>query len=227
MIIPLRRSGFRARAVQAGVLGCLVCGVTAPGAAAATVARWHMDETSGTVMNDATRDHDGSFAGHSVELGRSGFLNKAYGFNGSTSYVSVPSAADLNPRSANIDITVHLRASTVPSSGGLDVIRKGVFTTSGGEWKMEYYPSGQASCGFNGSSHYGELTVGPRLNDGAWHTVHCVKTSGTIKVIVDGRTFSKSVTVGSISNSSPVVLGSRPGAEYFRGTLDEVSVQIG
>ena len=41
---------------------------------------------------------------------------------------------------------------------------------------MEYQPSGQASCGFNGSSGYSEMTAGPAINDGQWHTVQCVKT---------------------------------------------------
>ena len=99
--------------------------------------------------------------------------------------------------------------------------------TSGGEYKMEYQPSGQISCGFKGSGGYGELIGGPRVNDGQWHTVRCVKTSSSIQVVVDGQTFSKTATLGSIANSASVVIGARPGSEFFRGALDHASIRIG
>ena len=70
---------------------------------------------------------------------------------------------------------------------------------------MEYQPSGQVSCGFKGSAGYGELRAGPAVNDGQWHTVRCVKTSSSIQVVVDGQTFSKAATIGSIANTASVV----------------------
>jgi len=189
------------------------------------VALWHMDETSGSVMHDSVAGHDGTL--FSVALGQPGFLGAAFGFNGSSSYVSVPSASDLNPGSSNITITIHLKTTSAPATPDWDLIRKGKYTTTGGEFKMEYQPSGQASCGFKGSANYSELTAGPALNDGKWHTVQCVKTSSAIKVIVDGQTFSKAANLGSMSNTEPVVIGAHPGSEFFKGTLDEASIQVG
>ena len=189
------------------------------------VALWHMDETAGSVMHDAIASHDGSL--HSVALGQSGYQGTAFGFNGSSSYGSVPSSSDLNPNSSDITVTIHLKTTSVPATPDWDLIRKGEFTTSGGEYKMEYQPSGQASCGFNGSSSYSELMAGPALNDGNWHTVQCVKTASAIKVVVDGQTFSQSATIGSIANTEAVVIGARPGSEFFKGSLDEASIQIG
>ena len=90
---------------------------------------------------------------------------------------------------------------------------------------MEYQPNGKASCGFKAPSR--QLTAGPALNNGKWHTVQCVKTSSSIKLIVDGQTYSKSVKFGSITNSAPLVIGSHGGSEFFNGALDEASVQIG
>ena len=119
-----------------------------------------MDETSGSVMHDSIAGHDGAL--HSVALGQSGYLGTAFGFNGSSSYVSVPSSSDLNPGSSNITITIHLKTTSAPATPDWDLIRKGTSTTSGGEFKMEYQPSGQASCGFKGSSSYSELRPGPR-----------------------------------------------------------------
>ena len=92
---------------------------------------------------------------------------------------------------------------------------------------MEFQQSGQASCGFKGSAAYAELITGPNLIDGQWHTFQCVKTASAIKVIVDGQTFSKAASVGSIANTTPVVIGARPGSDWTQGTLDEASIQIG
>src|SRR5207248_675430 len=66
------------------------------------VALWHMDETSGSVMHDSIAGHDGT--AFSVALGQPGFLGTAFGFNGTSSYVSVPSASDLN--AGSLDITI-------------------------------------------------------------------------------------------------------------------------
>ena len=196
------------------------------GAAAAvpgTVALWEMDELSGTAMRDSVGSHTGAL--HSVQLGRPGFAGMAYGLAGS-GFVSVPSTSDLNPGSQDVTLTIHLQTTQAPASPDWDLIRKGLFTDPG-EFKVEYQPSGQASCGFIGSAGSSELMAGPALNDGAWHTVQCVKTSSAIKLIVDGKGFSQAARIGSISNSADLLIGSRGGSEFFRGSLDQASVQIG
>ncbi|MEA2254708.1 MAG: hypothetical protein QOG35_753 [Solirubrobacteraceae bacterium] len=191
---------------------------------AGAVALWHMDETTGTVMHDSIGGHDGSL--DAVQLGVPGFLNTAYGF--STSTVTVPDAPALNPGSSTITLTIHLQTTQAPAMPDWDLFRKGVFNSVGGEYKMEYQPSGQASCGFIGASGTTvELIAGPALNDGAWHTVQCVKNATGIQVVVDGQVFSKAGTVGSISNSAPVIIGSHPSAEFFHGSLDEASISVG
>jgi hypothetical protein len=189
------------------------------------VALWHMDELSGTVMHDSARSHDGTLK--SVQLGLPGYAGTAYGFNGSSSYASVPTASDLNPGSQTLTVTIRVKTTNAPAKPDWDLIRKGLYTTPGGEYKMEYQPTGQASCGFKGSSGYAEMTAGPAVNDGQWHTVQCVKTSSQIKVVVDGKAFTKSASLGSIANTDAVPIGARPGSEFFKGSLDEASIQVG
>jgi hypothetical protein len=197
-----------------------------PPTTSGVVALWHMDETSGTSMFDSVGSHTGTL--HSVQLGVPGLSGTAYGFNGSSSYVSVPTVSDLVPGTANVTVTISLKATQVPATPDWDLIRKGLYTSSGGEYKMEYQPSGQASCGFKGSAGYSELTAGPALNDGRWHTVSCVKTGSGIQVVVDGQSFPQGANIGSITNDTDsVVIGARPGSEYFVGSLDEASISIG
>ena len=190
------------------------------------VALWHMDETSGSTMFDSIGQSNGTL--HSVTLGQAGFSGLAYGFNGSTSYVSVPSAGSMNPGSANFSFTIHMKTTGTPPPPpeDWDLIRKGDFPTPGGEYKMEYQESGQASCGFKGSAHYAEIIAGPALNDGQWHTITCVKTSSDIELIVDGQAYSQAANVGSIANTDPVIIGSHPGADWYLGSLDEASIRI-
>ncbi len=202
--------------------------VVQPGSTHPTfIALWHMNETSGKTMVDSIGDHDGTL--FHVELGLPGLSGFAYGFNGASSYVSVPSAADLNPGAANVTMTIHLQTTGTPPPppADWDLFRKGLYTSSGAEMKMEFQQSGQASCGFEGSHGYSELIAGPAINDGQWHTVQCSKTASTIEVIVDGVAYSQPANVGSITNTAPVVIGARPGSDWYHGALDEASIQIG
>ena len=200
--------------------------VSASSSMATLVAAWHMDETSGAVMYDATaRGHDGKI--FSAQIGVPGFTGTAFAFNGTSSYVSVPTASDLNPGSSNLTITMHLKTTSRPAKPDWDLIRKGLYATPGGEFKMEYQPTGQASCGFKGSSNYGELITGPAIDDGQWHVVQCIKTATAVKVVIDGQVFAKTITIGSIGNTDAVPIGARPGSEYFKGSLDESSIQVG
>jgi hypothetical protein len=203
-------------------------GPTAVVLSIAAVALWHMDETSGTTMFDSAGNHDGTL--NSVQPGVPGFSGTAYGFNGSSSYVSVPSTDDLNPHSANITITIHIKTTGTPppAPADWDLIRKGYYTSSGGEYNIELQNSGQASCTFKGSLNYIEqFTAGPAVNDGRWHTIQCIKTATAVELVVDGQTHSTAITIGTIANTDPVDIGARPGSDWTQGTLDEASIYIG
>jgi hypothetical protein len=126
-----------------------------------------------------------------------------------------------------IALTIHLNTTSAPAKPDWDLLRKGIFGDGGGNYKVEFQPSGQASCGFVGTLGSAEFIAGPPLNDGRWHSVQCVKTTTTIRLIVDGRRFTKQTRIGSISNDAPLVIGARPGSEFFRGALDEAGVTIG
>lgn len=194
---------------------------------ASDVALWHMDETSGSTMFDSVGTHNGTL--HSVHLGLPGFSGTAYGFNGSSSYVSVPSADVLNPHSADITITIHLKTTGKPPSSpdDWDLIRKGYYSSSGGEYKVELQHSGQASCTFKGSLGYIEqFKAGPALNDGHWHTIQCIKRANVVELVVDGQVYSTSITIGTIANTNPIDIGARPGSDWTQATLDEARIQI-
>jgi hypothetical protein len=192
-----------------------------------TVALWHMDEADGTVMHDAVGGHDGSI--NSTILGLPGSSGTAFGFNGLSSYASVPSADDLNPGTATIVVSVALNTTSdpPPAPADWDLVRKGDYDPTSSEFKIELQHSGQASCGFEGSAGYNEIIAGPAVNDGRWHLIQCVKAPTEVSLVVDGSVFSQAANIGSIENDAPVVIGGRPGADWYQGMLDEVSIQTG
>jgi hypothetical protein len=210
-------------AVPAGAAAAPDASARARRAAPVLVALWHMDETSGNVAVDSVGGHNGIL--DHVQGGLPGFIGTAFGFTRST--ITVPSARALNPGRRKITAAIRLNTTLAPVRPDWDLLRKGVFGSGTGDYKVEYQPTGQASCGFRGTSGASELIAGPRLNDGRWHTVQCVKTRTAIRLVVDGRTFSKRAKIGSLSNRAPLVIGSRPGSEFFRGALDEAYIQIG
>jgi PKD repeat protein len=162
---------------------------------------------------------------HRVALGHDGFSRSAFGFNGRSSYVSVPTSADLNAGSRDVHVTFSLKTASVPSEPDFDLFRKG--EAPGQEYKIEMQPNGQVSCHFTGSRAAVTVQDGPDLHDGKWHTVSCDKLSDKVVLTVDGTAYSKSKTVGSISNSYDMIFGAYPRGDFYEGVLDEVSFSIG
>ena len=164
-----------------------------PGAARAAGAQvsdtWHMDETSGTTMLDSTGNHPGKLT--NVDLGGAGdpaFPGTGYHFNGKSSKVTIPNAADLNPGTNEVHIAFSMRTTSVPKTLDFDLFRKGVAGQQ--QFKVELQPNGQVSCSFTGSSGTILIQKGPDVHDGAWHSVRCEKFSSSVKLTVDGTSFT-------------------------------------
>ena len=227
--LPVRPAGLAAVAVLAAALTPAGASVAAhgatrtTGAASSTQDLWHLNETRGTTMKDVTGDHPGTV--HRVALGHDGFSRSAFGFNGRSSYVSVPTSADLNAGNRDVHITFSLKTASVPSEPDFDLFRKG--EAPGQEYKVEMQPNGQVSCHFTGSRAAVTVQDGPDLHDGKWHTVSCDKLADKVVLTVDGTAYSKSRTVGSISNSHDLIMGAYPRGDFYEGVLDEVAFSIG
>jgi hypothetical protein len=215
-------------------LAVYALGSSAAGAATTQVALWHLDETSGSSAADAVGGHTGTL--HHVTVGVPGFKGSAFRFDGTRSYVDVPSSTSLNPGSAPITFEVHVRYTVTPpktSTADYDVLRKGTASDSAQFYKLEIRPDNRAVCRFVGSKTTKSgilIHTGPALNDGRWHTIRCAKAASSISLTVDGRTFTRTGRVGSISNTGPLTLGAKPGSpfsDFYNGDLDEVSIRIG
>ena len=189
------------------LMTCLV--LSAPADATTTTALWHMDETSGTTAFDSSGNNNNG-ALTSVALSSPGFdgTGRAYSFNGTSSKVLVPDSASLNPGSSSISVTVHVKFTVKPPPGvgDYDLVRKGKSIY----YKIEITNLGKARCQFHGSTASRGLVFGPDLSNGVWHTITCTKTGTQIIGVVDGTiTASRTVTIGSISNTTSLSLGGK------------------
>jgi hypothetical protein len=205
-----------------------------------------MDEPAGTgTMSDSGTSTPTDGTWKDITAGISGFSGTAYQFNGTTSRVIVGDDPSLRPGSDTFRVSIAARFTSIPDpndtvqGGDYDLIRKGVGSSNGGYWKLEIIPNStrtavRGSCQMQGMSSAIKVTSDlGALNDGTWHTLSCEKTDTTVTLTVDGKQYSKTVTIGSITNTVAVTLGAKPnaggniGGDWYQGDLDEAAYQVG
>ena len=216
--------------ISVGLAFALLGFVANPAEASTVVGLWHMED-SGTVMTDSSSNHlDGSVSSN-VVTGEDGSVGNAFLFPKSPSTVTVPNSTKLNPGSGTFTVTVRVLFSNNPSStvGDFDLVRKGLTSTSGGNWKLEILQNGYAFCQFQGSSSKVTVSRGPDLSDGNWHTISCTHYSSSVRLTVNGSSSTKSGSTGYISNSSAMIVGAKStsGGDQYIGRLDELQITSG
>ncbi|SDY99528.1 Concanavalin A-like lectin/glucanases superfamily protein [Modestobacter sp. DSM 44400] len=217
--------------LTAGLATALVLSAAVPANAAATdVARWNLGD-SGSTMSDATgRGHTGTL--HSVTVRQPGVSGGyGYGFSKHPAYVSVPTSADFRPGTGAFQISLNIKTATLPSASVVDydLLRVGLGSTSGGSYKVEILINGRAYCNFRGSSGEVSLSAGPNLADNRWHSITCRRSGSTVTLTVDGSSWSKSGSTGTISNNSTLYIGAKDGggADQYTGLMDYVRIAKG
>jgi hypothetical protein len=232
----MRRNTRRRALLASFVLAMALMLMASPWAWAVLLkaADWQMNETSGQMIDSSGNGNDGTptdvVQGVQEEDGKS-----TYVFNGSTSRVDVPDDDSLDPAANDITLTASVRVSGESmDDDSYDVVRKGLSTTSGGDYKMEIKGTsdptvGRLHCLFKGSGGRVNRVAPVDVVDGRWHTLECVKTSDSVVARVDGRSYTKAGSAGSISSSTNVLVGAKkvkPFDDVFDGSMDSVSIDI-
>lgn len=207
--------------------------LTPSSASAATAERghWTLDEVGSATAADSSGNGN---VGTNYNVVGNG---SGYAFNGRDSRVVVPTSPSLNPGFADVSWGVTLSMASAPAAGdSYDVLRKGLATTKGGNYKLEVKNSnGKAiarcatkSFRANGTKVAAAVQGSSNLADGQQHVVRCVKTSTSITLYVDSlapRTKAFAGGLGSISNSSDLALGAKAedsttsGFDWFQGQI--------
>jgi hypothetical protein len=69
----------------------------------------------------------------------------------------------------------------------------------------------------------------PDVVDGRWHTLECIKTSNSVVTRVDGKSYTKAGSAGSIVNSTNVLVGAKqanPLDDVFDDRMNSVTINI-
>jgi hypothetical protein len=197
-------------------------------------ANWEMNEAPGQMMMDSSGNNNN---GTPTDVDQTGMPPGHYVFNGTTSNVDVPDSNSLDP----LDKDITLKASVLVNGASLDddsydIVRKGLSSTSGGDYKMEIKRKslsdptvGRLHCLFKGTGGRVNKVAKLDIVDGNWHTLECIKTSNSVVAKVDGRSYTSTGSAGSITNSSNVLVGAKtknPSDDVFDGSMDFVSIVI-
>lgn len=212
----------------------VVAGLTQPatGAGRDYRGRWRLDEIKSTTARDSSGHHHN---GRNFHIKGDGH---GYTFNGRDSRVVVPDANSLDPKNKDFSFRVVLSMDDPPTPVGetYDVLRKGLATTKGGDYKLEIENvNGKAiahcvvrSVRKNGTRVAASIEGTTDLADGRFHVVTCSKTSKGLTVKVDSRAARTKVIpggLGSVSNKNKLGLGAKPektattGFDWFDGVI--------
>src|SRR4051794_31243101 len=207
-------------------VGVMTVVVASPAQAESTVrALWNMDAVP-TMVDSAGGDNNGKTT--AVTMSPDGF----YTFDGTSSIVSVPHKANLNPGAAAIKVEVKLNVAAPPANGeSYDVIRKGTSKTATGYYKIELKGTSSgmnAACIFKDRNKVVGTAIAS-IPSQTWLTITCTKTATTVGLAVNGTTKKTTTkTVGEITNTVGVFLGGKgDGTDVFSGLMDSASITIG
>jgi chitodextrinase len=218
-IAPVR--GF-ARVVLAALTALLAAGLVASPAMAANglVAAYGFNELAGTAVGDSSGlGNNGTVAnGTWSSLGKFG---GALSFNGSSSLVTIPNSASLQPTSA-LTLEAWVNPLTV-SNSWRDVIYKGDdnYYLEGSSFYASRPVAGGTFGGNNANAQGGNA-----LAANTWSHLALTYDGATLRLYVNGTQVASQATTGAITTSTnPLQIGGDSlWGQYFQGLIDEVRV---
>jgi hypothetical protein len=194
-----------------------------------TGADWQMNETSGQMIDSSGNNNNGD----PTDVRQTG---SRYVFNGSTSYVLLPDSDSLDPEEKDITLRARVKVTDAPmDDDSYDIVRKGLSSTPGGDYKMEIKRAadptvGKLHCLFKGDGGTVDKVARRDIVDGNRHTLECIKTSTSVVARVDGKSGgTKAGSAGSIANPTNVMVGAKtadPLDDMFDGSMDFVGIEI-
>ncbi len=226
------------------VLGLLLVVLPMTGTASAAKAgfggHWQLDEKNGDTAHDSS-GHGNHGANHHTVGNGSG-----YEFNGTNARVIVASSNSLNPGGSDFSFGVTLKMTKAPSKVGetYDVLRKGLASTKGGDYKIEIKNvkgKAVARCVVKSVRDDGRRVnsniQGLRkrdLADGKVHHLTCAKTDSSISLKVDSlklRSKTYAAGLGTVSNSRDLAIGAKAestaksGFDWYHGVINDAWVK--
>jgi hypothetical protein len=221
--------------IVAAVASLSLVAPPASGAARTFRGHWPLNERKAPAVAHDTSGHRHNGTNFHIRGDGDG-----YTFNGKNSRVVVPNAGILNPKAADFSFGAKLKmtAPPMPLGATYDILRKGLVTTAGGDYKFEVKNVGgvaRARCvvrsirADNTKVLISVMAI-KDLADGKFHVVNCIKTAAAISVQVDNGPLRSNAPadglgLGAVSNTSSLALGAKgestasTGFDWFKGVI--------
>ena len=221
--------GYRVSAIDAAgnTSGYAFANATTPAAPSSLLAAYAFSEGSGTTTADASgKGHTGTLSG--ATWTNAGKYGQALSFNGSTSYVDLGNAADLQ-LTGSMTVSAWIFATANPPDDG-QIVSK----STGAGWQFKTSPDTgphtfAVAVSPNSSSNTQRYSNTVRALN-TWYYVTGVydATAGTLNIYVNGvldnGVLSGTVPPSQYNAPANVNVGQRGGGYLFQGTIDEVRI---
>jgi len=188
------------------------------------IARYTFDGNANDVSGN--NNHGTLVGGITLTTDRFGGANRAYSFNGSNSYISVPASASLNSPTTGCTQAawVYLYGTSLVGSGFNPLLMKSLTSENGFMYRMIANPDyiGAAFNNWNTAMSAAQATP---LNQ--WHHVATVFNGSTVRYFYDGAFIGTQPMVMTITaDNRPLTIGAdTPGVfEIFNGKIDDVCI---
>jgi Concanavalin A-like lectin/glucanases superfamily len=194
--------------------------------AASPASYWRLGEASGATASDELGVNPGTFS--NVLLNQPGALtgdsNTSASFNGTSSYMTVPSASSLNMTTGG-SVEFWAKRRSVSSTYQVVVGKPGDGLSRNENYSVWLGTTNKYTAYFgNGSSVVAVQT--PAITDTNWHYIVATNDGSTAKIYVDGvLKQSAPMTIALTPNAKALNIGrAYNNAYFFNGWLDEVAV---
>jgi fibronectin type 3 domain-containing protein len=179
---------------------------------------WHFDETSGTTIVDSSGQNKTGTTFNSPTLGGDGVRNHGIDFNpGATSNQRIELGSPLITGTG--DFTVSAWAKPIDNNA--------IYYIAGnygvGNDGLEVYIVNGSAQAYVAGTYVASTTV---LTAQQWHHIMVTRTSGLVKIYLDGNLDFSGTAAASIPGSNPFTFGNGYNytTERFKGSLDELAV---
>jgi hypothetical protein len=191
-------------------------------------AYWKLDETSGSVL-DASGTNTGTVYGATAN--QTGKINKAYSFNGTSSYVSIPNSTSLNIQGNAITLSAWIKSTTNTTQMIISKISGvGTHVSPYFQYNLQLEDPGSGVLfprfylSINGNPINTPTTSS--INQNQWYLITGTYDGTTMRLYLNGAQITSQGVTGNITGySTPVYLGINGAfGEPYSGSIDEVGI---
>ncbi|MEN6306509.1 MAG: LamG domain-containing protein [Anaerohalosphaeraceae bacterium] len=196
----------------------------AMGISSGLVSYWKMDDNNNTtaVQNEINAAAKGTSSITTSLLHSDSCADGGFKFTGTQS-VSVADNASLNMGTGDFSVSLAIKLDQFNNSSYWNaVLSKGLMATNGAFYGL--YIAGNNKLYFMAGGVGNFACSNSALNDGQFHHITAVRSSGQLKLYVDGVLQNKAGTfAGDVSNTSALIFGTDASPlRFFCGVLDEL-----